>query len=59
MKNLEESTEEQNEKIDVIKGNEALGYDGAGREEHSGQNSPKEPEKLTDELADNLPKDRS
>lgn len=59
MKNLEESTEEQNEKIDVIKGNEALGYDGAGREEHSGQNSPKEPEKLTDELADNLPKDRA
>jgi len=58
MKNIEQSTEEQNEKIDVIKGNEALGYDGAGREEHSGQNSPEEPEKLTDELADNLPKDR-
>jgi hypothetical protein len=52
------STEEQNEKIDVIKGNEVLGYEGAGREEHSGQNSPEEPKKLTDELADNQPNDR-
>lgn len=54
----ERSTEEQNEKIDVIKGSEVLGYEGAGREEHSGQNSPDEPAKLTDELADNQPKDR-
>lgn len=52
------STEEQLEKIQVIKGSEALGYEGAGREEHSGENSPREPKNLTDELADNQPKDK-
>ena len=52
------STEEQIEKIDVIKGSEALGYEGAGREEHSGENSPRPPRDLTDELADNTPRDR-
>ena len=52
------STEEQVEKIDVIKGSEVLGYEGAGREEHSGENSPRPPRDLTDELADNTPRDR-
>ena len=52
------STEEQVEKIDVIKGSEALGYEGAGREEHSGENAPRPPRDLTDELADNTPRDR-
>ena len=47
------ATESQVEKIDTIKGSEVLGYEGAGREEHSGENSPRQPEKLTDELADN------
>ena len=47
------ATESELEKIDTIKGSEALGYEGAGREEHSGENSPRKPEKLTDELADN------
>jgi hypothetical protein len=37
----EKSTEEQNEKITVIKGSEALGYEGAGREEHTGENAPR------------------
>ena len=50
------STEEQNEKITVINGNEALGYKGSGREEHSGENSPRE-STWTDDLADNSPKD--
>ncbi len=51
------ATEEEVEKINVIRGSEALGYEGAGREEHSGENSPKEPGDLRGELADNTPKD--
>jgi len=50
-------TESQIEKIDAIVGNEVLGYEGAGREEHSGENSPKAPKDLRDELADNRPED--
>src|SRR5205814_10721110 len=34
------ATEEDMQKIDVIRGAEVLGYEGAGREEHSGENSP-------------------
>ena len=49
------ATEADMEKIDTIKGNEVLGYEGAGREEHSGENSPRESNKLTDDLADNKP----
>ena len=49
--------ESQVEKIDTIVGNEVLGYDGAGREEHSGENSPTPPDDLQDELADNRPED--
>ena len=47
------ATEDETEKIKVIRGSEALGYEGAGREEHSGENAPKKPENLTDDLADN------
>ena len=50
-----DSTEDQMEKIQVIRGAEVLGYEGAGREEHSGENVPDEPGSLTDELADNKP----
>ena len=53
----EKSTEEQNEKITVIKGTEALGYEGAGHEEHSGEPAREEPSSLTDDLADNSPTD--
>jgi hypothetical protein len=56
----EKSTEEQNQKITAIVGNEALGYTGSGREELTGQvreDAPKSPGKLGDELADNDPKD--
>ena len=53
----EKSTEEQNEKITVIKGTEALGYEGAGHEEHSGETAEEEPSSLTDDLADNSPAD--
>ncbi len=51
------ATENEVEKIDTIKGTEVLGYEGAGREEHSGENSPRESTKLTDDLADNKPDD--
>ena len=47
------AVEEDNEKTTLIKGDEVLGYDGAGREEHSGQNSP-----TSDSgIADNEPED--
>ncbi len=49
------ATEADMEKIEAIKGSEALGYEGSGREEHSGENSPRASKKLTDELADNKP----
>jgi hypothetical protein len=51
------ATEEQVEKIEVIRGAEVLGYEGAGREEHSGENSPKPARDQRDELADNKPGD--
>ena len=51
------ATEADMQKIDVIRGSEALGYEGAGREEHSGENSPKKPSDPRDELADNKPED--
>jgi hypothetical protein len=50
--------EEQMQKIDAIVGDEVLGYDGSGREEHSGQTSaPDSPsdDDLEDRLADNRP----
>lgn len=49
------ATESEVEKISTIKGKEVLGYEGAGREEHSGENSPEETADLTDDLADNEP----
>jgi len=52
------ATEDEVEKIKVIRGSEVLGYEGAGREEHSGENSPDERgDDLRDDLADNQPKD--
>jgi len=44
-------------KIRAIRGSEVLGYEGSGREEHSGENSPELPKTLDDELADNRPED--
>jgi hypothetical protein len=49
------ATEDQVERITTIKGDEVLGYEGAGREEHSGENSPKKPDSATGNLADNKP----
>ncbi len=49
------ATEADMQKIRTIKGDEALGYEGAGREEHSGENAPKADSKLTGDLADNKP----
>jgi len=58
MANDDKATEDQMEKISVIRGSEVLGYEGAGREEHSGENSPDEQgDDLRDDLADNQPKD--
>jgi len=51
------ATEDEIQKIDAIRGSEALGYEGAGREEHSGENSPREADDLRGELADNTKKD--
>lgn len=51
------ATESELVKIDAIRGTEVLGYEGSGREEHSGENSPEPAEDLQDELADNLPED--
>ena len=51
------ATEEDVEKIHAIRGSEALGYEGAGREEHSGENSPTASKDLGEELADNRPED--
>lgn len=42
-------------RITAIDSFDALGYRGCGGEEHSGENSPVEPEDLLDELADNRP----
>ncbi len=46
-------TEEQCVRIRVIDSWEALGYRGVGREEHSGENSPRDPSDLFAEMADN------
>jgi hypothetical protein len=51
------ATEDEIEKINVIRGNEVLGYEGSGREEHSGENAPKEANDLRGDLADNTRKD--
>jgi hypothetical protein len=51
------ATEDQVQKIRAIRGSEVLGYEGSGREEHSGENSPVKPDDLKDELADNERKD--
>ena len=50
--------EDQMQKIDAIVGDEALGYEGSGREEHSGQTTPpgdRHDDGLEDRLADNRP----
>jgi hypothetical protein len=50
--------EEQTQKIDAIVGDEVLGYEGSGREEHSGQSSApgeRHDDELEDRLADNRP----
>ena len=52
------ATEDEVEKISVIRGSEALGYEGSGREEHSGENAPRRQSgDLRDDLADNRPED--
>ncbi|HSP33665.1 MAG TPA: hypothetical protein VLU46_05055 [Thermoanaerobaculia bacterium] len=50
-------TEAQIVRIRVIDAFESLGYRGVGREEHSGENAPREPQDLIAELADNEPEE--
>ena len=57
MSDDKKSTDEQVERIETIRGSEVLGYEGGGREEHSGENRPKDSGDLKDGLADNTPKD--
>lgn len=47
------ATEDNCEQIVAIDGWDVLGYHGRGREEHSGENAPVEPDDLAAELADN------
>lgn len=49
----EGAREEQTERIRAIKGSEALGYKGEAREEHSGQNPPRDTPDPKGDLADN------
>jgi hypothetical protein len=56
MNERRKSTEEQIEKIEVVDGAEALGYEGSGREEHSGENAPRTSDGMKDDLADNAPR---
>jgi hypothetical protein len=46
------ATEKDMERITEIHGSEALGYKGEGREEHSGQRTPRDMDAMND-LADN------
>ena len=57
MSDQKKSTEEMVERIEVIQGDEALGYTGGSKEEHSGENRPKKSGTLKDGLADNKPED--
>jgi len=54
----EKSTEDQNVKIDAIVGDEVLGYEGAARGEHSGQESPDDQGTASDGLGDTLADNR-
>lgn len=47
------ATEDQVERIRDIKGSEVLGHKGEAREEHSGQNEPRENPDPDGDLADN------
>lgn len=51
------AVEGDNRKIRTIQGDEVLGYDGSGREEHSGQNSPNKDTGLANNEPPRTPKD--
>lgn len=52
------ATEDQVERITVIRGDEVLGYEGSGREEHSGgTKAPTKTGDLEADLANNEAKD--
>jgi hypothetical protein len=52
------STEEQNQKIDAIVGDEVLGYEGAAKAEISGQPSQDDQDLAGDGLGDSLADNR-
>lgn len=47
------AVEEDMQRITTIKGGDVMGYQGEAREEHSGQNAPRETPGNTGDLADN------
>lgn len=47
------ATETNGTQIQAIDALDALGYRGRGREEHSGENAPREADDLVSEIADN------
>ncbi len=49
------ATDRNCQRITAIDAEETLGYFGRGREEHSGENVPIQPQDLVSELADNAP----
>lgn len=51
------ATEDKVDRIRTIRGSEVLGYEGEGREEHSGENTPVKSGDLEADLADNEAKD--
>ena len=53
----EKSTEEQVDRIKAIRGSEVLGYEGSGREEHSGEKRIEQETDLESDFADNRPED--
>lgn len=52
------AVEEDVQRIQTIKGDEVLGSDQAGREEHSGQNAPTRDAGLADNAPSQMPADR-
>lgn len=49
------AVESEVQRTNVIKGDEVLGYDGVGREEHSGQNEPSRDAGLADNQPGQIP----
>jgi hypothetical protein len=49
--------EDEVQRIVAIKSDETLGYQGAAKEEHTGEPAESQPDDPTEDLADNRPED--